>query len=90
MQIQSIIVVQPKPPWYWRMIGRKYWKGWRVELVVSYDGKLQELGKLKRVVPIHRKLVSPAASTPPTPQGIAVYTAALVNQFMEQSEGEKL
>lgn len=29
--VTQVTVIQRKPPWYWRMVGRVYWKGWVIE-----------------------------------------------------------
>lgn len=32
-------VIQVPPPWYLQLLGRKYWKGWRVQVVLYLYGQ---------------------------------------------------
>jgi len=58
-----IAVVEQQPPWYWRMIGRRYWKGWRVVMIVN-DGRDDE----------ELKISSAPAKRPPNPHDVAQAT----------------
>lgn len=75
--VSSVQVTLVQPPWYWRMIGRVYWKGWFVTATLRDSDD-------------HRLLAnecSPPAPKPPTPTDVAQATqdamAKALNKLME-------
>ena len=68
-----IAVVEQQPPWYWRMIGRRYWKGWRVVMIVN-DGRDDE----------ELKISSAPAKRPPNPHDVAQATMKVHMRVLNQ------
>lgn len=59
-----------KPPWYWRMIGREYWKGWSIHVRLFVAG-----------IPSMEAQTAPAEA-PPNPQLVADRTTAAIQDLL--------
>lgn len=73
-EVIKLDVEQKKPPWYWRLIGRVYWKGWVVRVqVLAHNGTT-------------KTFASVPAKEAPNPRAVANTASQLVIKAVNELE----